>query len=128
MDQIRNRIEADELKAGEQLPTVRQLADELEVNFNTVARAYRLLDQQGWISTQHGRGTFVLSQQERRRIGREKAGGDSARGSDKEQSSPPTLRQLARSFAKQAQRYGFSPEQVAREVGFVLEEWAQQAE
>ncbi len=45
---------------GEQLPTVRDLAKQLKVNFNTVARAYRLLDQAGIINTQHGRGTYIL--------------------------------------------------------------------
>ena len=48
-----------ELQPGDQLPTVRQLATDLRVNFNTVARAYRLLDEAGLISTQHGRGTYV---------------------------------------------------------------------
>ena len=44
---------------GDQLPTVRQLAADLRVNFNTIARAYRILDEVGLISTQHGRGTYV---------------------------------------------------------------------
>jgi GntR family transcriptional regulator len=48
------------LKPGDQLPTVRQLALELRVNFNTVARAYRMLDEAGLISTQQGRGTYIL--------------------------------------------------------------------
>ena len=48
------------LKAGDQLPTVRELARQLKVNFNTVARAYRLLDEAGILSTQHGRGTYIL--------------------------------------------------------------------
>lgn len=128
VDQIRSRIEAGELVAGEQLPTVRQLADQLEVNFNTVARAYRLLDELGWISTQHGRGTFVLSAEQRKRAlgsGGRKPG---SRDGERDRSSLPTLRQLARRFARRAQRFGFSPEQVAREVGFVLEEWAQEDE
>ena len=38
---------------------MRQLAADLRVNFNTIARAYRLLDEAGLISTQHGRGTYV---------------------------------------------------------------------
>ncbi|NJN43611.1 MAG: GntR family transcriptional regulator [Anaerolineae bacterium] len=57
---IRHQIAAGELKPGDQLPTVRQVAADLRVNFNTVARAYRLLDEAGIISTQHGRGTFIL--------------------------------------------------------------------
>ena len=47
------------LKPGDQLPTVRQMAAELRVNFNTVARAYRILDDLGLISTQQGRGTYI---------------------------------------------------------------------
>ncbi len=60
MDSVKNLIASGELKPGEQLPTVRQLAADLRVNFNTVARAYRLLDEAGIISTQHGRGTYIL--------------------------------------------------------------------
>ncbi|HEX9388709.1 MAG TPA: GntR family transcriptional regulator, partial [Anaerolineales bacterium] len=48
------------LRPGDQLPTVRALAEELRVNFNTVARAYRILDEARIISTQQGRGTFII--------------------------------------------------------------------
>jgi GntR family transcriptional regulator len=57
---IYDRIGLGELRTGEQLPTVRDLAQQLKVNFNTVARAYRILDQAGVINTQHGRGTYIL--------------------------------------------------------------------
>ena len=50
-------IENGEFQAGDQLPTTRELAVELGVNFNTVARAYRMLDQGCIITTQQGRGT-----------------------------------------------------------------------
>ena len=60
MDQIKHLIAVDRLQPGDQLPTVRQMAADLRVNFNTIARAYRLLDEAGIISTQHGRGTFIL--------------------------------------------------------------------
>jgi GntR family transcriptional regulator len=60
MDQIKHMIAAGELNIGDQLPTVRQLAADLRVNFNTVARSYKLLDESGIISTQHGRGTYIL--------------------------------------------------------------------
>lgn len=60
VEQVRRMITGGELAAGSQLPTVRQLARELGVNFNTVARAYRLLDEAGLISTQQGRGTYIL--------------------------------------------------------------------
>jgi GntR family transcriptional regulator len=58
-EQIRQMVANRELKVGDQLPTVRQLATDLRVNFNTVARAYRLLDEAGLISTQQGRGTYI---------------------------------------------------------------------
>ena len=61
--QIVNQIQAlvvnGVLKPGDQLPTVRALAEELRVNFNTIARAYRLLDEARIISTQQGRGTYI---------------------------------------------------------------------
>jgi GntR family transcriptional regulator len=59
MEQIRSKIASGSLRPGDQLPTVRQLAKDLRVNFNTIARAYRQLDEAGLISTQHGRGTYV---------------------------------------------------------------------
>jgi GntR family transcriptional regulator len=59
MDQIRQALASGQLKTGDQLPTVRQMAADLRVNWNTVARAYRLLDEAGLISTQQGRGTFI---------------------------------------------------------------------
>ena len=61
-EQIKYMIAAGELHPGEQLPTVRELAELLDVNFNTIARVYRLLDRQGIVSTQHGRGCYVLEQ------------------------------------------------------------------
>jgi GntR family transcriptional regulator len=60
VDRIKEMIVNGRLKPGDQLPTVRSLALELRVNFNTVARAYRLLDEAGIISTQQGRGTYIL--------------------------------------------------------------------
>ena len=59
VDQIQNMISTSELKPGDQLPTVRAVAQELRINFNTVSRSYRILDQAGLISTQQGRGTYI---------------------------------------------------------------------
>mgnify|MGYP001765356107 CR=1 FL=1 len=59
MEQIRKMVATGELKQGDQLPTVRQLATDLRINWNTVARAYKLLDEVGLISTQQGRGTYI---------------------------------------------------------------------
>ena len=60
VEQVKQQVVSGELQPGDQLPTVRALALELRVNFNTVARAYRLLDEAGIISTQQGRGTYIL--------------------------------------------------------------------
>lgn len=57
--QIEKLVAEEELRIGDQLPTVREMAAELSINFNTVARAYRLLDETRIISTQRGRGTFI---------------------------------------------------------------------
>ena len=58
-EQIRSLIAAGQLRPGDQLPTIRELAAELRVNYNTIARIYLDLDRDGVISTQRGRGTFV---------------------------------------------------------------------
>lgn len=59
VNQMQSQIASGILQPGDQLPTVRALAEELRVNFNTVARAYRLLDEERIISTQQGRGTYI---------------------------------------------------------------------
>jgi GntR family transcriptional regulator len=61
IEEIRHQVAAGKLVQGERLPTVRQLAQELRVDRNTTLRAYRILDREGVISVQHGRGTFVRS-------------------------------------------------------------------
>ena len=60
VERIKEQLSARQLKPGDQLPTVRSLALELRVNFNTIARAYRIMDESGIISTQQGRGTYIL--------------------------------------------------------------------
>ncbi len=56
---VKHGVATGELAPGQQLQTVRELAAELRINPNTVARAYVQLDQDRVISTQQGRGTFV---------------------------------------------------------------------
>ena len=60
VERIEHLVAAGVLQPEDQLPTVRQMAADLRVNFNTIARAYRMLDEAGVISTQQGRGTYVL--------------------------------------------------------------------
>ncbi|MGH7736650.1 MAG: GntR family transcriptional regulator [Candidatus Tyrphobacter sp.] len=59
MDQFRSLIERGELRAGDALPTVRQLANDLSVAPNTVARAYAELQQEGLVASNGRRGTRV---------------------------------------------------------------------
>jgi GntR family transcriptional regulator len=61
VDRIKQMVVSGQLQPGEQLPTMRQLAADLRINYNTVGRAYTILDQEGVISTQQGRGTFITS-------------------------------------------------------------------
>jgi len=61
VESIKEHVASGRLSPGDQLPTVRSLALELRVNFNTIARAYRILDETGIISTQQGRGTYVMN-------------------------------------------------------------------
>ena len=56
---LRAAIAAGRLRAGDQLPTVRQLAVELRVNANTVARVYAELERNGILETRRGVGSFV---------------------------------------------------------------------
>jgi GntR family transcriptional regulator len=66
MDQVRGGIASGALTAGDQLPTVRQLAVDLEINPNTVVRAYRELEFGGLIETHQGTGTFISAQKMKR--------------------------------------------------------------
>jgi GntR family transcriptional regulator len=59
MEQVKHAIETGALRAGEQLPGIRPLAEELVINVNTVAKAYRELEHEGVIELRHGAGAFV---------------------------------------------------------------------
>jgi GntR family transcriptional regulator len=59
IDQILAGVATGVLASGDQLPTVRALAVELQVNLNTVAKAYKELEIRGVLSTQQGSGTYV---------------------------------------------------------------------
>jgi GntR family transcriptional regulator len=62
IDQVAGGIAAGGLAAGDQLPTVRQMAVDLAINPNTVIRAYRELEVRGVLETQQGTGTFISHQ------------------------------------------------------------------
>lgn len=94
-NQIRRQAVARRLRPGDRLPTVRELAAQLDVNFNTVARAYRLLHRAGLVSAQQGRGTYVLE----------------ARGSG--DANQVTLQALTSQYIAELIRHGYSPDQIA---------------
>ncbi len=104
--QFEEMVRQGSLKQGDQLPTVRELATELRINFSTVARAYTVLDEERLISTQRGRGTYIW-----------------------EEPSPDTvehlrqrnLEELARHFLEEAGRLGYNPAEAKK----VLDEMAQ---
>jgi GntR family transcriptional regulator len=66
IDQVMAGMAAGTLEGGHQLPTVRQVAVDLSINPNTVARAYRELEIRGMLETQQGTGTFVSHQKVKR--------------------------------------------------------------
>lgn len=73
IDGVRLQIATGELKPGDQLPSVRGLAQQLTINPNTVAKAYAELTTEGWLESRQGMGLYVaaarqrLSQAERER-------------------------------------------------------------
>jgi len=114
VEQVRALVEEEKLAPGDQLPTVRQLAEDLRINFNTVARAYRMLDEAGLISTQQGRGTYILEPASAR---------DSAQ--HQEQARQHTLEGLTRQYVEEATRLGCSIDEIQLAFETISQEWAQ---
>jgi len=108
VDQVRDALAGGNLKPGDQLPTVRQMAAELRVNFNTIARAYRLLDDAGLISTQQGRGTFIIEPLEK----------------EKTQSlMQSTLNLQVQRFLQQLERQAYAPDDVLMSLTENIRAW-----
>jgi GntR family transcriptional regulator len=84
------------------------LATELRINFNTVARAYRLLDEAGLISTQKGRGTYIW---------------ETPSPEVSQRLRQQSLEGLTRRYLAQAARQGFSPEEVQASLDALLSGW-----
>jgi GntR family transcriptional regulator len=59
MEQVKHAVETGALREGDQLPTIRQLAEDLVMNPNTVVRAYRELEHEGVVEVRHGSGAFI---------------------------------------------------------------------
>ncbi|TNE62101.1 MAG: GntR family transcriptional regulator [Alphaproteobacteria bacterium] len=73
MDHIRQKIEIGDWRAGDQLPSIRELAVSLKISVITVKRAYLELEHAGVIVTQHGKGSFVADATERAQPGADQA-------------------------------------------------------
>jgi GntR family transcriptional regulator len=96
IDQVRTGVAAGTLVAGDQLPTVRQLAVDLAINPNTVLRAYRELELGGSLETHQGTGTFISNKK-------------TVRNSAERERQ---LTQLANEFAARAGAAGFNVEEL----------------
>jgi GntR family transcriptional regulator len=72
VEQVKHAIEIGALRAGEQLPSIRPLAEELVINANTVAKAYRELEREGVVELRQGAGAFVADTARARQGGAEK--------------------------------------------------------
>jgi GntR family transcriptional regulator len=112
--QVEKLVQDGALKPGDQLPTVRQMAIDLRINFSTVARAYSILDERRLISTQRGRGTYIWQDSDRDGQAIEK-NQVYAEEKDRERHA----RQLARNFIDELVQQGFTLEEI-RQV-FALE-------
>ena len=108
VNQIQAQIASGILKPGDQLPTVRALAEEVRVNFNTVARAYRILDEARIISTQQGRGTYITE------IPPPKI---------TEKLRKDALEALTQRYISEAERLGFSKGEIIEIVQDQLKNW-----
>ncbi len=112
-NQIENQVIGGKLKPGDQLPTVRALASELRVNFNTVARAYRMLDEARIISTQQGRGTYIT---------------EVPQPEVKEKLRNETLEALAKRYISEALRMEFTRQEINQMVKDQLKAWKESQE
>lgn len=108
VEQVQAFIARGELVQGDQLPTVRQLASELRVNFNTIARAYRMLDEAGLISTQQGRGTYIMEE---------------INGEHSKFLKNRSLEDQIVNFIQSLKEQGYQPDEVAIQVKTVIESW-----
>src|SRR5450755_516435 len=66
MEQVKHAVETGALREGDQLPTIRKVAEDLVVNPNTVVRAYRELEHEGVLELKHGSGAFIRESGTRR--------------------------------------------------------------
>ena len=93
VERLHSLMVAGKLSPGDQLPPVRQLAETLKINFNTVARAYRWLEEAGLLSMRQGRGTYML---------------DRPLAALERQQRQENLEQFVQRIVKESRRLGFA--------------------
>ena len=113
VNQVQSQIASGILNPGDQLPTVRALAEELRVNFNTVARAYRILDEARIISTQQGRGTYIT---------------EKPPPNISEKLRRETLEALTQRYISEAMRLEFSKSEIRQMVSDQVKAWNESQE
>ncbi len=99
MEQVKHAIETGALRPGDQLPSIRPLAEELVINANTVAKAYRELEREGVVELRQGAGAFIA-----------KAAGARKGGSERVRAAQP----LVAETVEQLRARGLSDEEIRR--------------
>lgn len=108
MEQVKHLIATGALQAGQQLPTIRELAVNLTVNLHTVAHAYAELEREGFLTIQRGRGTFITdghSEQELEDLRGEK------------------LHDLVESLFVEALSLGYDPDELEQALTAQIKHW-----
>ena len=103
VDQVRQALRTGLLEPGDRLPTVREVAESVSINPNTVLKAYRQLEHEGLVEGRPGQGTFVV---------RSLAGPSLA--------SHAALRRELRAWLKKARSAGLEPEDIEALFGTTL--------
>jgi DNA-binding transcriptional regulator YhcF (GntR family) len=101
VERIERLIISGDLATGDRLPTTRALAGELRINFNTVARTYRILAKAGLVTTLRGRGSTIQM---------------ASYGRQDEGKKNDPLRILARNFVSMSRQLGYTPQEIVETV------------
>lgn len=109
MDQIKHLIATGALSPGQQLPTIRELAVDLTINLHTVAHAYTQLEQEGFLTVQRGRGTFITDGQLQ----------------DLEELRAEKLRTIVETMLAEVLSLGYEPDEVEQELIDLVDRWHQ---
>jgi GntR family transcriptional regulator len=108
MDQIKHLIATGALQAGQQLPTIRELAVDLTINLHTVAHAYAELEREGFLTIQRGRGTFIT---------------DGHNEQELEDLRAEKLQTLVESMFAEVLHLGYEPHEVEQALNSQIEQW-----